>query len=109
MSAWSGGPSSGRPGGRWVVPLFLAGYLLKGAGVFHPGFFYPDVQNHGRYVAAYAAAEGSVAERGIAAQRQVATAYPRFVAGRPYAFPYSPLFFVPFTWLGTDSARVVAG
>jgi hypothetical protein len=95
-----------RPGGRWVVPIFLAGYLLKAAGVFHPGFFYPDVQNHGRYVAAYAEAAGSVPERGIAAQRTVATAYPRFVAGRPYAFPYSPLFFIPFTWLGPDSARV---
>jgi len=95
-----------RPGGRWVAPIFLAGYLLKGAGVFHPAFFYPDVQNHGRYVAAYAQAAGSIAERGIAAQVRVATAYPRFVAGRPYAFPYSPLFFVPFTWLGPDSARV---
>lgn len=95
-----------RPGGRWVVPLFLAGYLLKGAGVFHPAFFYPDVQNHGRYVAAWAEAEGSVAERGIAAQRKVNTAFPRFVAGRPYAFPYSPVFFIPFTWLGSDSARV---
>ena len=96
----------GRPGGRWVVPVFLAGYLLKAAAVFHPAFFYPDVQNHGRYVAAYAEAAGSVADRGIAAQRKVATAYPRFVAGKAYAFPYSPLFFVPFTWLGADSARV---
>jgi hypothetical protein len=96
----------GRPGGRWVVPIFLAGYVLKAAAVFHPAFFYPDVQNHGRYVAAYAEAAGSVADRGIAAQRKVATAYPRFVAGKAYAFPYSPLFFVPFTWLGPDSARV---
>lgn len=95
-----------RPGGRWVVPIFLAGYLLKAAAVFHPAFFYPDVQNHGRYVAAYAEAAGSIPERGIAAQRKVATAYPRFVAGRAYAFPYSPLFFIPFTWLGSDSARV---
>ena len=95
-----------RPGGRWVAPLFLASYLLKGAGVFHPAFFYPDVQNHGRYVAAYSEAEGSIAERGIAAQRKVNTAYPRFVAGRAYAFPYSPVFFIPFTWLGPDSARV---
>ena len=95
-----------QPHGRWVVPLFLASYLLKAAGVFHPAFFYPDVQNHGRYVAAYAEATGSVAERGIAAQRKVNTAYPRFVAGKPYAFPYSPVFFIPFTALGTDSAPV---
>lgn len=96
----------GRPAGRWVAPIFLAGYLLKGAGVFHPAFFYPDVQNHGRYVAAYAEASGSVAERGVAAQRKVATAYPRYVAGRAYAFPYSPLFFIPFTRLGPDPAPV---
>ena len=96
----------GRPGGRWVVPLFLAGYLLKGAGVFHPAYFYPDVQNHGRYVQAYAEAFGSIAERGVAAQRKVNTAYPRFVGGRPYAFPYSPVFFIPFTPLAADSARV---
>ena len=95
-----------QPHGRWVAPLFLASYLLKAAGVFHPAFFYPDVQNHGRYVAAYAEATGSVAERGIAAQRKVNTAYPRFVAGKPYAFPYSPVFFIPFTLLGTDSAPV---
>jgi len=95
-----------RPQGRFVVPLFLASYLLKAAGVFHPAFFYPDVQNHGRYVAAYAEATGTVAERGIAAQRKVNTAYPRFVAGRPYAFPYSPVFFVPFTLLGPDPAPV---
>jgi hypothetical protein len=95
-----------RPGGRWVAPIFLAGYLLKGAVLFHPAFYYPDVQNHGRYVAAYAEAAGSIPERGIAAQRTVGTAYPRFVTGRPYAFPYSPLFFIPFTWLGPDSARV---
>jgi hypothetical protein len=93
-----------RPGGRWVVPLFLAGYLLKGAGVFHPAFFYPDVQNHGRYVQAYAEAQGSIAERGVAAQRKVNTAYPRFVRGRPYAFPYSPVFFIPFTPLAAESA-----
>jgi hypothetical protein len=96
----------GRPGGRWVVPLFLAGYLLKGAGVFHPAFFYPDVQNHGRYVQAWAEAEGTIAERGVAAQRKVNTAYPRFVGGKPYAFPYSPVFFIPFTPLAADSARV---
>jgi hypothetical protein len=96
----------GRPGGRWVAPIFLAGYLLKAVAVFHPAFFYPDVQNHGRYVAAFAEAAGSIPERGVAAQRKVATAYPRFVGGRAYAFPYSPLFFVPFTWLGSDSAPV---
>jgi hypothetical protein len=30
------------------------------------------------------------------------TAYPRWVAGKVYAFPYSPIFFIPFTWLPSD-------
>jgi hypothetical protein len=87
------------PGARWLTPIFLAGYLLKGAAVFHPSYFYPDVRNHARYVTAFARASGSIVRRGIEAQIQVRTAYPRIVAGRPYVFPYSPLFFVPFSWL----------
>ena len=86
-------------GGRLVVLVFLGGYLLKAAGVFHPSYFYPDVRNHARYVAVLARAPGGVVERGLEAQVRVRTAYPRKVAGRSYAFPYSPLFFVPFTWL----------
>jgi hypothetical protein len=95
----------GRPGGRWVAPVFLAGYLLKGAGVFHPDFFYPDVQTHGRYVAAYAEASGPIPERGVEAARRLGWAT-RTVAGRPYVFPYSPIFFIPFTWVGPDAAAV---
>jgi hypothetical protein len=87
------------PGARAVALLFLAGYVLKGAAVFCPSYFYPDVRNHGRYTMAFAAAKGSLAERGIAAQKIVNTGYPRIVAGRAYVFPYSPLFFVPFSWL----------
>jgi hypothetical protein len=85
-----------RPGARWAVACVLLSHLLKGAALFHPGFFYADVQNHRRYVAELAGAEGSIAERGVLAQKAVNTAYPRYVAGKPYAFPYSPLFFVPF-------------
>lgn len=87
------------PQGRWAMAAFLAGYLLKGAGLFHPSYFYPDVRNHARYIAALKAAEGSLVQRGLEAQVQVRTAYPRTVAGKAYAFPYSPLFFVPFSWL----------
>lgn len=88
-----------RPGRQWVPLLFLLGYLLKGAGIFYPSYFYPDVRNHRRYVAAFARAEGSISERGLAAQREVRTAYPRRIAGKQYALPYSPLFFIPFSWL----------
>jgi hypothetical protein len=92
--------------GSWLAPVTLAGYLAKGVLVFHPAFFYPDVQNHGRYVRALSEAEGGVVERGIAAQIKVATAYPRFVAGKAYVFPYSPLFFVPFAALGPEPGPV---
>jgi hypothetical protein len=97
------------PGARWLTPIFLAGYLLKGAAVFHPSYFYPDVRNHARYVSAMAHASGSVVRRGIEAQIQVRTAYPRVVGGRPYVFPYSPLFFVPFSWLPPGRAWVEEG
>lgn len=91
-----------QPGRRWIPLIFLLGYLLKGAGIFYPSFFYPDVRNHRRYVYAFASAEGSIPERGLAAQMEVRTAYPRRIAGEQYALPYSPLFFIPFTWLPND-------
>jgi len=50
-------------------------------------------------------APGNLVERGVAAQRRAGVGYPRFVAGRPYAFPYSPLFHLPFTLLPEE--RVV--
>jgi hypothetical protein len=91
-----------RRASKWIALLFLLGFLLKGMGIFHPSYFYPDVRNHRRYVYAFAQAKGSITERGVEAQMQVRTAYPRWVAGRAYAFPYSPLFFIPFTWFTTD-------
>ena len=87
-----------QPMRRWVPLIFLLGYLLKGVGIFYPSYFYPDVRNHRRYVYAFARAEGSIPERGLAAQMEVRTAYPRRIAGKQYALPYSPLLFIPFTW-----------
>jgi hypothetical protein len=89
----------GRPGGRWVAAAFVASHLLKGAAVFHPSYFYNDVRNNHRYVAALKHGAGSLAERNLEAQVKVGVAYPRIVGGRAYAFPYSPLFFIPFGWL----------
>ncbi len=91
-----------RPGRRWIPLIFILGYLLKGAGIFYPSYFYPDVRNHRRYVFAFAEAEGNLSERGLAAQMTVRTAYPRRIAGKAYALPYSPVFFIPFTWLPKD-------
>ncbi|MGH9460466.1 MAG: hypothetical protein ACRD1X_04580, partial [Vicinamibacteria bacterium] len=91
-----------QPVRRWVPLVFLLGYLLKGAGIFYPSYFYPDVRNHRRYVYAFARAEGTIPERGLAAQMEVRTAYPRRIAEKQYALPYSPLPFIPFTWLPDD-------
>ena len=84
---------------RWVVIPFLAGYVVKGAFLFHPSIYYPDVLQHYRYAAYFAAAEGSIAERGREAQERARSAT-RQIAGRNYVMPYSPLYYVPFTWLG---------
>jgi hypothetical protein len=82
--------------GRSLPLIFLAGYLLKGAALFHPSYFYNDVRNNLRYVLALRDGPGTLAERNRAAQVQVGVAYPRVVAGRKYAFPYAPVFFLPF-------------
>jgi hypothetical protein len=90
------------PGGRWLTLIFLAGYLAKGAALFHPSYFYNDVRNNLRYVLALRDGQGSLAERNHAAQVQVGVAYPRTVAGREYAFPYAPVFFLPFGFLNEE-------
>jgi len=89
-------------GGRWLVLIFLAGYLAKGAALFHPAYFYNDVRNNLRYVLALRDGQGRLAERNHAAQVQVGVAYPRTVAGRKYAFPYAPVFFLPFGLLSEE-------
>lgn len=88
---------------RILPVLFLLGYLLKGAALFHPSYWYPDVRLHRRYVEIFDTAQGSLTERGIEAQKGTGTAYPRRLGGRNYALPYSPLFYVPFTFLDRDA------
>ncbi len=88
---------------RYLPLLFLLGYLLKGAVLFHPSYWYPDVRLHRRYVEVFDTAQGSLVERGIEAQKKTNTAYPRRLAGQNYVLPYSPLFYVPFTFLDRDA------
>jgi hypothetical protein len=88
-----------KPFARWLGFIFLTGYMLKASGIFHPSYFYPDVRNHRRYTRFFADAEGTIPERGVVAQIKVQTAYPRRIGDKDYVFPYSPLFFVPFSWL----------
>ncbi len=91
---------------RSVPLLFLLGYVLKGAALFHPSYYYPDVRLHRRHLEAFEAAPGGILERGIAAQKVAETAYPRIIAGRRYAFPYSPVFYLPFTLLDRDARGI---
>jgi len=84
------------PARRWVVPVFVAGLLLKGALLFHPTSYYPDFANARRYIVSLLETEGRLAERGVAVQIEHNVAYPRSVAGKPYAFPYSPLGYLPY-------------
>jgi len=93
-----------RESGRWVLAIFVLGFLLKGAGLFHPATFYPDVANMRRYVDIYPEMTGTIAERGVATQERTGVGYPRTVGGKDYAFPYSPLYFFPFTFLPTPGA-----
>ncbi len=85
-----------QPKGALVLPLFVAGYLLRGYGLFHPKTFYGDVANARDYVEAFRETSGSLAERGVETQTKTNVGYPRTVAGKDYAFPYSPLYFLPF-------------
>ena len=91
---------------RLLPMLFLLGLLFKGAALFHPSHWYPDVRLHRRYVEAFRAAEGGLLERGIEAQIASGTAYARELAGKGYAFPYSPLFYVPFAALDQDAREL---
>ncbi len=94
----------GHPG---AVLAVTAGVLLKGAFLFHPAYFYNDVRQNDRYVGALRSYEGSLMERSRRAQVDLGVGYPRIVAGKKYAFPYSPVFYVPFTALPPDRDLVV--
>lgn len=84
-------------GGRWLLPIFALALLFKGLIVFLPSSYYPDFQNARRFVDELREGTGPLALRTIEAQKRINVAYPRFIAGRPYAFPYSPLPFLAFT------------
>jgi hypothetical protein len=99
-----------RSAGRgWVLLIFLAGYLVKGFALFHPSYYYPDVQSHSRYAHAFADARGSLIARGVAAQQRSGVGYRRHPGGESHVYPYSPVFYVPFSWLGPRRAAVEAG
>lgn len=90
-----------------VVLAVTVTVLLKGGFLFHPSYFYNDVRQNDRYVGALRSYEGSIMERSRKAQVDLGVGYPRIVAGKKYAFPYSPVFYIPFTKLPPDRDLVV--
>ncbi len=88
------------------VAAFRAGLRTFGF-LFHPDYFYNDVRQNDRYVGALRSYEGSIMERSRKAQVDLGVGYPRIVAGKRYAFPYSPVFYLPFTRLPPDRDIVV--
>ncbi|HET7294248.1 MAG TPA: hypothetical protein VFM88_17625, partial [Vicinamibacteria bacterium] len=87
-----------QPGGRWALAALALAFLGRGAPLVHPASYYPDFGNARRFIVALGETEGSLAERAVAAQEKTNVGYPRIVAGKAYAFPYSPLFFLPSLW-----------
>ncbi len=87
-----------QPAGRWAVLALALAFFGRGAVLVHPRSFYPDYGNARRFILALSETEGGLAARAVAAQEQTNVGYPRIVAGKPYAFPYSPLFFLPSFW-----------
>ena len=90
-----------------LVLAVAATILLKGGFLFHPSYFYNDVRQNDRYVGALRSYPGSIMERSRKAQVDLGVGYPRIVAGKKYAFPYSPVFYLPFTALPPDRDLVV--
>lgn len=90
-----------------AILAITATLLVKGAFLFHPSYFYNDVRQNDRYVGALRSYEGSLMERSRQAQIDLGVGYPRIVAGKKYAFPYSPVFYLPFTALPPDRDIVV--
>jgi hypothetical protein len=90
-----------------AVLAVTATILLKGGFLFHPSYFYNDVRQNDRFVGALRSYEGGLLERSTQAQIDLGVGYPRIIGGKKYAFPYSPLFFWPFTALPPDRDIVV--
>jgi hypothetical protein len=94
-----------------LVALFALSLAIKSAALFHPSYFYPDARQNHRLVHALAdAGDGGLEERTRAMQERLNVAYPRIVAAKPYAFPYSAVFYLPFTALdaGEEIVRAIA-
>jgi len=88
---------------RNVVALALAAFLMRALALNHPDFYYPDLRSHVQLALDVRSSRFHflrspstyILRRGV---------WSREIAGRRYAFPYTPAFHVPFalTHLGYD-------
>ena len=89
---------------RVVFGFMLVAFLVRAALVNHPDFYYPDLRTHARLV-------GFVHEAGLdflVSPSSVITEHNVWVTeayGQTYAFPYTPMFHLPFAFfdLGYDT------
>ncbi len=89
---------------RLVFGFMLVAFLVWAAAVNHPDFYYPDLRTHARLV-------GFVHEAGLdflVSPSSVITEHNVWVTeayGQTYAFPYTPMFHLPFAFfdLGYDA------
>lgn len=78
------------PAPPWAVALPLAAALVGLVSLFHPFYYYPDVETHARFVGAIRA-DPALAWNPTAFQMREGT-WTRQIAGQRVAFPYSPVF-----------------
>lgn len=94
---------------RNVVALSVAAFLMRGLALNHPDFYYPDLRSHVQLAQVVRAA-------GLNFLRAPATyilrhgVWSREIAGRRYAFPYTPAFHAPLALsrLGYDDLITAA-
>ena len=74
------------------VPLAVsyAGVVVASVGLFHPSFYYPDVDTHARFLEAIRGDPWTAFD--LSDFQQKVGAWTRTIAGRKVAFPYSPIF-----------------
>jgi hypothetical protein len=83
---------------RTLTALCAAAFLIRIAAVNHPDFYYPDLRTHARLVEVvreagahfFVAPSTYIWEHGV---------WRTGAYGRTYAFPYTPAFHLPFTWV----------
>jgi hypothetical protein len=91
---------------RLVAAAATAAFVLRGAALNHPDYWYPDLHSHSRLVEI-------VRDAGLDFFRQPAHfiweqgVWLKRAYGKPYAMPYSPAFHLPFALLPIDRENVV--